>query len=149
MRLRAGSRGWRGRAGGAASAAALVALGAVAAACGGSSQALGVTACRDVRESIATYESSLRDHGGAQRAAAQALALRQLRSALGPAAQAASGDGTYQALMTTISESPAVPEAYLVPALQAQCAADAGVSGSSGGGSSGSSGGSGSSSAGN
>lgn len=103
------------------------------AACGGGS-ALGLEACRDVHASIASYDASLHDRSAARRSAERAEALRQLRLALSPAAQAAAGDGTYQALMTTISESPAVPEGYLITALQAQCAADTGRSGTGGSG---------------
>jgi outer membrane murein-binding lipoprotein Lpp len=122
----------RSRGARALAAVAAVALGGTIAAACGSSASLGQLACRDVRQSIATYESSLHDHG-ARRSAAQAAAERQLRAALAPAAQAASGNGMFQALMTTISESPAVPEGYLVQALRAQCAYDTGGSGTSGG----------------
>lgn len=51
-----------------------------------------------------------------------ARALGALRSALQPAALAASNDGQWQALEATLSESSRVPESYLVTALSAQCA---------------------------
>lgn len=114
-------------------AVALGAAGAGAAlsACGGGISPSGIAACRDVQRSIATYDASLRIRDVAERSARQQLAERQLAAGLSSASQAASGNGQWQALMTTIGEvvSPGVPEAELIPALQAQCAQDTGASG--------------------
>jgi hypothetical protein len=55
-------------------------------------------------------------------------AAEQLRDALPLAAQANSDDGSWNSLMTTISESSDVDEGHLLPALKAQCVvADANV----------------------
>ena len=48
-------------------------------------------------------------------------AEQQLRAALPLAAAANSDDGSWNSLMTTISEGATVDEGHLVPALQAQC----------------------------
>ena len=98
--------------------------------------------------SLASWSSSEHASSPAARDRDRARAGRQLRSALQPAAEAASSDpGDWQALMTDISENPQVPESDLVPALTAACAGVTGSGipyGASGGsGASGSSGGSG------
>jgi len=46
----------------------------------------------------------------------------QLRDALPLAAAANSDDGTWNALMTAISESATVDETHLIPSLRGQCA---------------------------
>jgi hypothetical protein len=48
-------------------------------------------------------------------------AAQELRTALPLAALANSDDGSWNSLMTTISEGATVDEAHLVPALDAQC----------------------------
>ncbi len=75
-----------------------------------------------MNRSIADFEQASR--GGAS--AAESIVLlgqadRELRNALPLAARANSADGTWNALMTTISESAVVDEGHLVPALRAQC----------------------------
>ena len=51
----------------------------------------------------------------------QTKADQQLRAALPLAAAANSDDGSWNSLMTTISEIATVDEGHLVPSLQAQC----------------------------
>jgi len=46
---------------------------------------------------------------------------QELRTALPLAAQANSDDGSWNSLMTTISEGATVDEGHLVPSLRAQC----------------------------
>jgi hypothetical protein len=85
-------------------------------------QALAEQACAHVDRSVRDYEESLRAGTGA--AAAQALQTKaegELRAALPLAASANSADGSWNSLMTTISESATVDESHLVPALRAQC----------------------------
>jgi len=80
-------------------------------------------ACVHVDRSIAAYE--LGNRAGTPAAQAAALlqeADRELRDALPLAAAATSDDGTWNSLMTTISESGVVDEGHLVPALRATCA---------------------------
>lgn len=102
--------------------------GALLTSCGGSgASALVNEACSHVTRSITLYEASTHDTGRVA-ASERHQALVQLRDALRPAALA----GTqYQALKTTLSESSRVPEANLIGALRAQCAAS-GTSGTSG-----------------
>ena len=105
---------------------AAVAAGAVVglSACGnGSGQALAQQVCVHVHRSVAYYPRSTRT-GTAPGAAAQLLqrADRELRAALPLAAQANSADGSWNSLMTTISEIATVDEGHLVPSLEAQCA---------------------------
>ncbi len=100
-------------------AAASLGLGA----CGnGGGQALARQACVHVDRSIADYLRSARP---GTPSSAVALLLRQadqeLRVALPLAAQANSADGSWNSLMTTISEGAVVDEGHLVPALRAQC----------------------------
>ena len=79
-------------------------------------------ACVHVNRSLHDYTLSTRPGTSA------ALAARLLRRADGElhialpyAAQATSADGSWNSLMTTISEVATVDEAHLVPALRAQC----------------------------
>jgi hypothetical protein len=105
------------------SAAALVSSGAAAiSACGASASSLGHEACVDVGRSLSIYARSTRTSDAALAAQNRQRALSLLRKALQPAAIAGSGDGDWQALMTTLSESNRVPESKLVSALSAQCA---------------------------
>jgi hypothetical protein len=106
---------------GAAAAGGLLA-GGLLAACG-SSAALGLVraACGHVDQSIRTYEASLRLPPGPAQEALQRTAALQLEAAQRKAAVAAGEDAEWQALMTTISESPRIPEGYLVHALEEQC----------------------------
>ncbi len=85
-------------------------------------QNLARQACGFVRISI--HDLTLAEKAGAQANSAsfQTKAEAELRKALPLAADANSDDGSWNSLMTTISESATVDEAHLVPALKAQCA---------------------------
>ncbi len=101
-----------------------VALSLTLASCGGSqAAALGHTACVDVAASIHEYSVSTRATTARVASRERALALEELRRALQPAALAGSAGGQWEALTATLSESSRVPEAELVTALSAQCAA--------------------------
>ena len=92
-------------------------------ACGSSDAlALARTACTHVHRSLTLYTASLHAASPADVAADQKAATAQLEAAQPDAATAAGEDATWQGLMTTISESPRVPEQYLVYALGQQCA---------------------------
>lgn len=85
-------------------------------------QALAQQACVHVNRSVGEWVASQR--AGTPPATATALrerAAQQLRLALPLAAAANSDDGTWNSLMTTISEIGSVDEGHLVPALHAQC----------------------------
>jgi hypothetical protein len=85
-------------------------------------QDLAQQACVHVRISVSDYLRAVRP-GTAPSAAAQLQerADQQLRDALPLAAAANSDDGSWNALMTTISEGATVDEGHLVPSLRAQC----------------------------
>jgi hypothetical protein len=85
-------------------------------------QDLAQQACVHVRLSVSDYLQAVRP-GTAPAAAAQLQewADQQLRDALPLAAAANSDDGSWNALMTTISEGATVDEGHLVPSLRAQC----------------------------
>lgn len=98
---------------------------ALSACTGGAGGGLGLArqACAHVERSIADYESANRSGTApAQAAALLRHADRELRNALPLAAAANSDDGSWNSLMTTISESAVVDEGQLVPALRATCA---------------------------
>lgn len=130
-----------------------VPLGLAACTSAADGQALAQQACTHVHRSVAEWVDSLRAGTPAATAAGlQRDAEGQLRLALPLAAAANSDDGSWNSLMTTISEIATVDEGHLVPALQAQCVlADSnpnvnpqnpsGGSGSGGSGNSGSGGG--------
>ena len=102
----------------------LVGLGVTLSSCGGSqAAALGHTACVDVSASLREYAISTRAHSAESARHERARALEELRRALPPAALAGSAGGPWEALTATLSESSRVPEADLVEALTAQCAA--------------------------
>lgn len=85
-------------------------------------QALAQQACTHVHRSVTEWVDSQRAGTSAGRAAGlQRDAEGQLRVALPLAAAANSADGSWNSLMTTISEIATVDEGHLVPALQAQC----------------------------
>jgi hypothetical protein len=85
-------------------------------------QDLAQQACVHVRLSVSDYLQAVRP-GTAPAAAVQLQkwADQQLRDALPLAAAANSDDGSWNALMTTISEGATVDEGHLVPSLRAQC----------------------------
>ncbi|HTU37939.1 MAG TPA: hypothetical protein VMF35_07970 [Acidimicrobiales bacterium] len=106
-------------------AAAALALSACSSTADG--QSLAHQACAHVDRSVADYLLATKA-GTAPATAArlQVEADEQLRAALPLAAAANSDDGSWNGLMTTISESATVDEAHLIPSLRAQCvAADA------------------------
>ena len=70
-------------------------------------QALAEQACVHVHHTVASLRTK---------------ADSQLRAALPLAAAANSDDGSWNSLMTTISESATVDEGHLLPSLEAQCA---------------------------
>jgi hypothetical protein len=93
-------------------------------ACGGASGVqLAQEACVHVDRSVSAFDRS----NTPNMAAATVASLRQtadiqLRDALPLAAQANSADGSWNSLMTTISEIATIDEGHLIPALRAQCA---------------------------
>jgi hypothetical protein len=91
-------------------------------ACGQNGQALAQQACTHVHRSLADYTLSLRAGTPAATVALlQKKAQNELRSALPLAAAANSDDGSWNSLMTTISESATIDEPHLAAALRAQC----------------------------
>jgi hypothetical protein len=79
-------------------------------------------ACVHVNRSLHDFALSTRpDTSAALAARLRGRADDELRIALPLAAQANSGDGSWNSLMTTISEEATVDEGHLVPALKAQC----------------------------
>ncbi len=118
MRWTGGLRGGR------VLAVLIVAGGVVLAACGGGSngQSLAQQACLHVHRSVLDYERSVVAGTATGKAAQlQKEASEQLRDALPLAAQANSDDGSWNSLMTTISEGADVDEGHLLPSLKAQC----------------------------
>ena len=88
----------------------------------GNGQALAQQACVHVHRSVTDYLRSTRaDTPPATAAQLLKRADQELRAALPLAAQANSADGSWNGLMTTISEISTVDEGHLVPSLQAQC----------------------------
>jgi hypothetical protein len=85
-------------------------------------QALAQQACVHVNRSVQDYLRSVRvGTPPATVALLQKEADQELRTALPLAAQANSDDGSWNSLMTTISEGATVDEGHLVPSLRAQC----------------------------
>jgi len=85
-------------------------------------QALAQQACVHVNRSVQDYLRSVRvGTPPATVALLQKDADQELRTALPLAAQANSDDGSWNSLMTTISEGATVDEGHLVPSLRAQC----------------------------
>jgi hypothetical protein len=85
-------------------------------------QGLAQQACVHVHRSVTDYLQAVR--AGTPPAAAARLqkkADQELRAALPLAAAANSDDGSWNSLMTTISEGATVDEGHLVPSLRAQC----------------------------
>lgn len=110
-----------GRVWGALSAAGLV---LVLSACGQSGgQGLAQQACAHVTQSL--HDFAMSNRPGTPSATATSLRTRadqQLRQALPLAAAANSADGSWNSLMTTISEGATIDEVHIAPALKAQCA---------------------------
>ena len=109
-----------------AGAVLLVSVPVLLTACSSASdaRALAQQACLHVDRSVTAWVDSQRAGTPAPEVTAlQRRAEQQLRLALPLAAAATSGDGTWNSLMTTISEIETVDEGHLVPALRAQCVA--------------------------
>jgi hypothetical protein len=86
-------------------------------------QALARQACVHVNRSVTDWVDSQRAGTPAATVAQlQQRAEQELRQALPLAAAANSDDGTWNSLMTSISEIETVDEGHLVPALHAACA---------------------------
>lgn len=96
--------------------------GGLLSACGGSADALGQQACREVTKALRLYHQAGQAPSPAAASRERARSLTDLRQALQDAARAGSSGGSWQALAATLSESNRVPEQDLVPALRAQCA---------------------------
>jgi hypothetical protein len=85
-------------------------------------QDLAQQACVHVKLSVADYQRAVSPSTSPTAAAQlQKEADQELRDALPLAAAANSADGSWNSLMTTISEGANVDEGHLVPALRAQC----------------------------
>ncbi len=85
-------------------------------------QDLARQACVHVNLSVADYQRAEDPATSADAAARlQKEADQELRDALPLAAAANSADGSWNSLMTTISEGANIDEGHLVPALRAQC----------------------------
>ena len=86
-------------------------------------QALAQQACVHVHRSVDGLPARRRAPARPPATAAQLQkeADQELRAALPLAAAANSDDGSWNSLMTTISEGATVDEGHLVPALRAQC----------------------------
>jgi len=78
-------------------------------------------ACTHVGRALALFARANAEPAG-QSGPDLAASLAELRAALPIAAVAAGQSAQWQPLMTTLSESSRVPEAYLVHALSAECA---------------------------
>jgi hypothetical protein len=89
---------------------------------GPNGQTLAAQACVHVHRSVADYNRSvLPGTAPARVVSLQQSAESELRDAEPLAAQANSADGTWNSLMTTISEIGYVDEGHLIPALDAIC----------------------------
>jgi hypothetical protein len=89
----------------------------------GGGQALAQQACVHVRHSLSDFSrSTVAGTPAGTAARLQDEAAQELRAALPLAAAANSDDGSWNSLMTVISEGATVDESHLVPSLRAQCA---------------------------
>lgn len=103
-------------------ALALLAAPLAVASCGnGAATSDAKAACKRIEVSLKTFERSQTATSAADASRLAAQAQSQLLSSLSFAAQATSADGSFNALMTTVSEANRVPEKYLIPALRRQC----------------------------
>jgi hypothetical protein len=102
---------------------ALTGLAAGLSACSTSdAQSLARQACAHVQRSVQAWERSTRPGTPARTVSQlQKQAAAELRAALPLAARANSADGSWNSLMTTISEGATVDESHLVPALHGEC----------------------------
>ena len=93
----------------------------VVAGCSGSPDSTAKQACQHVERSLRLYAQAASNPDLAAAARERVDALVELRTALPLASVAAAGSGQWEALRTTLSESPNVDESRLVPALTQQC----------------------------
>jgi hypothetical protein len=102
---------------------AALALGslAIVAGCGSNSDSKAKQACQHVERSLRLYAQAASTADPAVADRERADALIELRTALPLASVAAAGSGQWEALRTTLSESPNVDEGRLVYALSQQC----------------------------
>ena len=99
---------------------ALSSLGALAG-CSGNADAKAKQACQHVERSLRLYAQATSDPDPGSAARKLQEALVELRTAQPLASVAAAGSGQWEALRTTLSESPNVDEGRLVTALTQQC----------------------------
>ncbi len=101
----------------------MLALGslAIVSGCSGSSDSSARQACQHVERSLRLYAQAASNPDPAAAERERVDALVELRTALPLASVAAAGSGQWEALRTTLSESPNVDEGRLVPALTQQC----------------------------
>ena len=106
----------------------LLASGVGLTACGASAGGLAKASCAHVNTSIALFKRAERADDPTAAAALREKAYIDLLAAIPIAAQAAYHDIQWESLSATLSEANRVPEATLIPSLQAQCQnADASV----------------------
>ena len=99
---------------------ALSSLGLLAG-CSGNADAKAKQACQHVERSLRLYAQATSDPDPGSAARKLQEALVELRTAQPLASVAAAGSGQWEALRTTLSESPNVDEGRLVTALTQQC----------------------------
>ncbi len=94
---------------------------AVVTGCSGNPDSTAKQACQHVERSLRLYAQAASNPDPAAADSERVDALVELRTALPLASVAAAGSGQWEALRTTLSESPNVDESRLVPALTQQC----------------------------
>lgn len=94
---------------------------AVLAGCSSNADSQAKQACQHVERSLRLYAQAAANPNPAAADQERVAALVELRTALPLASVAAAGSGQWEALRTTLSESPNVDESRLVPALTQQC----------------------------
>ena len=105
-----------------AALSATIGLGLAVSACGsGAATSEARSACNRIEHSLTLYRQSLTATSPAKAQALATQAQGALLAALPFASAATSNDGSFNALMTTLSEATRVPEKYLVDSLSLQC----------------------------
>ena len=101
----------------------MLALGplAILAGCSSNADSQAKQACQHVERSLRLYAQATSNPNPAAADQERVAALVELRTALPLASVAAAGSGQWEALRTTLSESPNIDEGRLVPALTQQC----------------------------
>jgi hypothetical protein len=94
---------------------------AMVAGCSASSDSTAKQACQHVERSLRLYAQAASNPDPAAADRERVDALVELRTALPLASVAAASSGQWEALRTTLSESPNVDESRLVAALTQQC----------------------------